>query len=254
VRKSDLIDNVSLGGSAVGEAPDAMEGIDLVIFDCDGVLIDSEPIASRTLAEALQGYGVSITAEEAHAKFTGNSESVIAGMCARDYGLEDVPALFALWRERLFAEFATSLRPMPGISEVVAALTRPKCVASNSTLLRLENSLGHLDLWHHFAPKVFSAEMVARPKPAPDLLLHCAGAFDAAPGRCVMIDDSTHGIAAALAAGMVAIGFVDPADPRPHRGQLLADAGAFAVANGAGELMSILQDAGRVLQAADGGS
>ncbi|MDR9781663.1 HAD family hydrolase [Rhizobium redzepovicii] len=224
--------------------PGRMDNVDLVIFDCDGVLIDSEPIASRTLAETLQGAGIAISAAEAHVKFTGNSESIIAEMCRREYGISDVTGLFERWHRHLFDEFARSLTPIAGIAEVVNSLNRPKCVASNSTMQRLRNSLGKLDLWSAFGEDVFSAEAVSRPKPAPDLLLHCAEHFRARPGKCVMIDDSVHGVAAAIAAGMTAIGFVDPADPRPGRRAVLDAAGAAAVATGAGELTAILENVG----------
>lgn len=217
-----------------------LDHIGLVIFDCDGVLIDSEPIASRTLAEALAAAGVAITPQEAHRRFTGNSERDIRAMCARDYGLEDIEGLFTGWHQRLYAEFATTLTAMPGIAEVVAAIERPKCVASNSTLERLGASLGQLPLWQSFAPFVFSAEQVKRPKPAPDLLLYCARELEVDPSRCVMVDDSPHGISSAVAAGMVPIGFVDPADPRPGRRALLKAAGAFRVAMGAEELPAAL--------------
>ncbi|RWX18308.1 HAD family hydrolase [Rhizobium hidalgonense] len=227
--------------------PGAMDNIDLVIFDCDGVLIDSEPIASRTLAETLQGAGIAISAAEAHAKFTGNSESIIAEMCRRDYGIIDIAELFQTWHLHLFDEFARSLTPIPGISAIVHNLNRPKCVASNSTMQRLRNSLGKLDLWTAFGDGVFSAEVVPRPKPAPDLLLHCAERFRARPAKCVMIDDSPHGVAAAVAAGMTAVGFVDPADPRPGRRAVLDAAGAVAIATGADELAAILENVGERL-------
>ena len=222
---------------------DALENIELIIFDCDGVLIDSEPIASGTLAASLQQAGVVIGAEEAHARFTGNSVGVIRKMIERDYDVADVDALFAAWHEALFAEFASRLAPMPGILDIVSGLARPKCVASNSSMERLERSLGSLDLWSHFSPKVFSADAVTRPKPAPDLLLHCAREMSAAPERCVMIDDSPHGIEAAVAAGMLPIDFVDPADPRPSRRALLIEAGALTVAIGANELLAALSQA-----------
>jgi HAD superfamily hydrolase (TIGR01509 family) len=231
----------------------ALDAIALVIFDCDGVLIDSEPIASRTLAAALSDAGVSITPLEAHRRFTGNSERDIRRMCAHDYGLADVDGVFAAWHQQLYAEFATTLTAMTGIADVVAGLQRPKCVASNSTMERLRNSLGHLSLWQDFAPFVFSAEAVERPKPAPDLLLHCATELEVAPRRCVMIDDSPHGISSAVAAGMVPIGFVDPADSRPNRRALLKAAGAFTVVMGAGELPTALIAAGRALAARSGG-
>jgi len=233
--------------SAAGRRPGALDNIELIIFDCDGVLIDSEPIASRTLAEALQRAGVAITPAEAHLRFTGNSENVIRRMCATDFALDDVGAVFADWHEHLYAEFARSLTAIPGIEQVIASIDRPKCVASNSTLRRLQLSLGQLPLWQFFTPQVFSAEQVGRPKPAPDLLLYCAQQLSAVPEKCVMIDDSPHGIEAAVAAGMLPIGFVDPADPRPQRQALLAEAGAFAVATGAGELMDSLDSANRAL-------
>jgi HAD superfamily hydrolase (TIGR01509 family) len=232
----------------------ALDHIGLVIFDCDGVLIDSEPIASRTLAEALVDAGVAITPAEAHRRFTGNSERDIRGMCERDYGLADIEGVFAAWHGRLYAEFATSLTAMPGIADVVAALSRPKCVASNSTMERLRSSLGQLPLWESFAPFVFSAEAVKRPKPAPDLLLHCATELDVDPAHCVMVDDSPHGISSAVAAGMLPIGFVDPADPRPGRRALLKASGAFTVVVGAAELPAALAAAGRALGAQSGKS
>jgi HAD superfamily hydrolase (TIGR01509 family) len=222
-----------------------------VVFDCDGVLIDSEPIASRTLADALQEAGVAMSAARSHAIFTGHSETDIRRKCQQELGVVDTDALFARWHDRLFEEFARSLMAMPGIDAVVADLRRPKCVASNSTMARLQRSLGHLPLWHAFAPGVYSAELVAKPKPAPDLLLHCAAQFGASPARCVMIDDSPHGIEAACAAGMVAIGFADPSDPRPGRPDLLKRAGALCVANGAKELPAALVAAGRAIAEAE---
>lgn len=215
---------------------------DLIIFDCDGVLIDSEPLASRTLAEALQGAGIAISAAEAHRVFTGKAERDIRQLCVDQYGLVEVEAVFAGWHAHLLAIFGRELAPMAGMLELVSALSVAKCVASNSRLARLEGSLGMTALWHHFAPHVYSAEMVARPKPAPDLLLHCATAFGAPPSRCLMIDDSPHGITAAVQAGMSAIGFVDPADPRPNRVACLRDVGASTVVTGADELTSLLRD------------
>lgn len=213
---------------------------ELIIFDCDGVLIDSEPVASRTLALALQRAGIAITAEESHIVFTGNAETDIRRICVERYGLSDVEAVFSRWHEDLYAEFAVSLQPMAGMLDLVSGLPGAKCVASNSSFARLEASLGRTALWPFFAPNIFSAQAVARPKPAPDLLLHCAKAFSAAPERCVMIDDSPHGITSALAAGMMAIGFVDSNDPRPGRTDILASAGAAYVAVGAGELSDVL--------------
>jgi HAD superfamily hydrolase (TIGR01509 family) len=215
--------------------------IDLVIFDCDGVLIDSEPIASRTMAAAMRAAGADITAEEAHLRFTGNAMATIRRMFAEDYGFSDIDGIIDGWSAELYREFEVSLAAMAGIEEVVAGLGRPVCVASNSNLDRLRRSLGLLPLWSRFDPHVFSAEMVALPKPAPELLLLAAERFAARPERTVMIDDSPHGIEAARAAGMPGIGFVDPADPRPGRRARLLEAGAEAVAEGAAALRPLIE-------------
>ncbi|TCL71301.1 HAD superfamily hydrolase (TIGR01509 family) [Rhizobium sp. BK251] len=210
--------------------------IELVIFDCDGVLIDSEPVSSRVLWQSLQRAGVEISHAEVHRRFTGHSESDARQICVEELGLTETTRVFAESRANLYEEFARSLTPMPGIEALVRALPHKKCVASNSSMERLTRSLGLLSLWNEFAPNVFSAEMVERPKPAPDLFLMCATRLGVEPDRCVVIDDSPHGIAGAAAAGMKSIGFVDPADPREGQRSLLADAGATLVVRGIAEL------------------
>ncbi len=209
---------------------------DLLLFDCDGVLIDSEPVASRVFWQSLQAAGVEISHAEVHRRFTGYSESDARRICLDELGVVDVDQVFARSRNDLYAEFSRSLQPMPGMDALIRSLPQRKCVASNSTLERLRNSLGLFDLWDAFDPHVFSAEMVAAPKPAPDLFLLCAETLGVDPARCLVVDDSPHGIAGAVAAGMRAIGFVDPADPREGRRAVLADAGAMLVATGADEL------------------
>lgn len=214
--------------------------VELFIFDCDGVLIDSEPLASRTFAAQLQQRGIDVSAAEAHRRFTGHSVGEIIAICVAEHGLADPEGFLAEWNVALFAEFGRSLMPMPGMPQVISAIARPKCVASNSTAARLKASLGVTELWEAFAPAVYGADSVARPKPAPDLPLFCAAQFGIAPERCLMVDDSPHGIVAAKAAGMIAVGFVDPADPRPGRAGVLRHAGADHVAAGSAELAAVL--------------
>ncbi|MBS3651810.1 HAD family hydrolase [Pseudaminobacter sp. 19-2017] len=213
---------------------------DLLIFDCDGVLIDSEPVASGLLAEALQRSGVSVSAADVHRRFTGASEKECRCICVDEFGLLDVDRVFSEMQSRLFDEFSRSLRPMPGMAGLVRSLPHLKCVASNSTTERLRRSLGLFDLWAEFAPNIFSAEMVERPKPAPDLFELCTRTFSVEPERCVVIDDSAHGIAGAVAAGMRAIGFVDSADPPAGRHTVLKEAGASLVAEGSAELAAAI--------------
>jgi HAD superfamily hydrolase (TIGR01509 family) len=215
--------------------------IELLIFDCDGVLIDSEPVASGTLAQALQRAGVPLSQSEVHRRFTGLSGQEARGLCRAELGLADPEPVFAEAKGALFAEFSRSLRPMAGMEELVRNVRQRKCVASNSDMDRLRRSLGLLDLWADFAPHIYSADMVERPKPAPDLFLLCAGRLGVEPDRCLVIDDSALGIAGAVAAGMAAIGFVDPADPRSGRHEALTAAGALRTVTGAGELAIALE-------------
>jgi HAD superfamily hydrolase (TIGR01509 family) len=217
---------------------------DLLIFDCDGVLIDSEPVASGLLADALQRSGITVSAAEVHRRFTGASEKECRRICVDEFDLVDVDRVFSELQSRLFDEFSRSLRLMPGMAGLVRSLPHPKCVASNSTTERLRRSLGLFDLWAEFAPHIFSAEMVERPKPAPDLFELCARTFGVEPERCVVIDDSAHGIAGAVAAGMRAIGFIDPADPRDGRHAVLREAGALLVAEGSAELAAAIGSIG----------
>lgn len=212
----------------------------LVIFDCDGVLIDSEMIASRLLAEALNEVGSVITATEVHVRFTGGSRGEMLETCRNELGIIAAEEVIARWEARLFPTFHAELQPVPGIEALIAGLDRPICVASNSRIARLENSLGRLPLRAVFGEHVYSAEMVARAKPAPDLILHCLTRMGVPAHEAVMIDDSPHGIEAARSAGVTAIGFVTPGDPRQDRAEVLFAAGAAAVAYSTLELARLL--------------
>jgi beta-phosphoglucomutase-like phosphatase (HAD superfamily) len=238
----------SASGQPGGDARFKPASIKLVIFDCDGVLIDSEPIASSTFAQALNEVGVAITAREALVNFTGFSERESRQFCRDKLGVEDVDGLFRLWSGHLYRGFRR-LQEMDGVRAAISALDCHVCVASNSSLYRLTRSLGRLDLWQFFEGQVFSADMVVNPKPAPDLLLLCAREFGVDPSECVMIDDSPHGIASAIAAGMVPIGFVDLNDPRPARRRVLEEHGATLIAEGGSNLLRNIIDADGLLSA-----
>lgn len=217
-----------------------MNDVDLLIFDCDGVLIDSEPIACRTLAEAATRAGAPLTADEVLVQFTGKSEIELKQAFV-DRGISDVEAMFTGWHSEVFAAFRNELTVMEGMAEVLRALPVARCVASNSTIDRLQRSLGLTEIWADFAPNVFSAEMVAAPKPAPDLVLHCLKVMNVPAANALMIDDSPQGIRSARAAGVRAIGFVAHNEIRPNRQEVLLEAGALAVATGAAELRQQLE-------------
>lgn len=176
--------------------------IRLVIFDCDGVLIDSELISARMLVAELSQLGVTIDLDYVARHFLGRSYPVVMQQIRRDFHL-DLPADFeARYRERLLASFVTELRIMPGVAEVTGALAVPMCVATSSSPQRAEMSLGIVGLGHLVGPRLFTASMVERGKPAPDLFLHAARVMGAEPAECLVIEDSLNGLRAARAAAM----------------------------------------------------
>jgi HAD superfamily hydrolase (TIGR01509 family) len=182
-------------------------GFDLVIFDCDGVLIDSEPLAVRADVACLAQDGIAQSEEEILERYTGIS---LAGMKAdleRRFGRSLRDDFEVCHHAYLMALFEAELKAMPGVDAVLDALPGRICVASSSTPERLRHALGLVGLYDRFHPHVFSASMVAHGKPAPDLFLHAAARMGVTPGRCVVIEDSLPGIEAAVAAGMITIGF-----------------------------------------------
>jgi HAD superfamily hydrolase (TIGR01509 family) len=181
-------------------------GFDLVIFDCDGVLVDSEVLACRCLAEVLGRHGAGVTLDVVFEKFLGRSVAAV-GDHFRTLGGE-MPADFTteLWTV-VRTCFAQSLQPMPGIEQVLRRLEPPACVASSSDRERLQFTLEVTDLSRHFAGRTFTAQMVKNGKPAPDLFLHAAAAVGAEPARTLVVEDTVIGVAAGKAAGMTVWGF-----------------------------------------------
>lgn len=200
--------------------------IDLVIFDCDGVLIDSEIISAQMLVQSLATMGVQIDLAYVAQHFLGRSYPTVMAQIRREFGL-DLPGDFEdQYRTRLLAAFAEGLRIMPGVREVIARLGRPYCVATSSSPKRVEHSLQLVGLDHLLGQGLFTSTMVARGKPAPDLFLHAAQQMGVEPARCLVIEDSLNGVRAGLAAGMVVWRFMggshlrgtvteDPDDSRP---------------------------------------
>ncbi len=179
----------------------------LVIFDCDGVLVDSEPISLALTRALLARHGLDLTETEARDLFLGISAASARKVAESRLGAP-LPATFEadLGRE-VIAQFERDLRGVPFVREAVAGLARPVCVASSSSPERIRASLrivGYADL---FGPRVFSAEEVANGKPAPDLLLHAAARLGVAPEDCLVIEDSVAGVTAASRAGMTVFGF-----------------------------------------------
>lgn len=202
---------------------------ELVIFDCDGVLVDSEMISSRTMAALLTEHGYAIDDQQCRERFTGLSLPSLMRLVEEDWG-RSLPADFEeRVVERDKVAFAAELRAVPGVAETVARLARPRCVASSGTLDKIRRNLRLTGLLELFEPHLFSARMVARGKPAPDLFLHAAAAMGVAPTHCLVIEDSTAGIEAALAAGMAVFGFNGGGHCGPGHADMLRRAGADIV-------------------------
>lgn len=236
-------------GRGGGRMPAAMVPLSLVIFDCDGVLIDSEPIGSRIDAEELQRCGIDITPGEILERFTGVTSRQMFRVLSAERGIELPADLEARVQERVHAAFERELLPIPGVHAVLDALDLPAGVASGSRMRRLEVSLGVTGLYERFRPHVFSAEMVAHGKPAPDLFLHVAATMAVAPERCLVIEDSLNGVLAARAASMPVIGFTGGTHCRPDHGLRLRAAGALDVVGRMADLLPAidrLRRAGRV--------
>ncbi len=179
-----------------------MPPISLIIFDCDGVLIDSEIISARMLIRELAGLGVTIDLPYVTQHFLGRSYPVVMQQIRDDFGLDLPPAFEAAYRERLLAAFEADLHIMPGVAGVLDTVALPFCVATSSSQGRAERSLALVGLGHLAGPRLFTAGAVARGKPAPDLFLHAASTCGADPASCLVIEDSLNGIRAARAAGM----------------------------------------------------
>lgn len=178
------------------------------LFDCDGVLADSEVLSVTELGRSLRESGADIADAEIFARMIGRPVSEIVAIIAAEQGFDATPHL-PDYRARLRARFDAELTAVPGMVQAVRALPPvPRAVASSSTLTRLEHSLKLCDLWQDFAPHIFSATQVARGKPAPDLFLFAAQRLGVAPADCIVIEDSPAGIQAARAAGMRVVGFL----------------------------------------------
>ena len=201
---------------------------DLVIFDCDGVLVDSEVISCRAHAETLTRHGYAITAEQVLDRFLGRSmrQSVLEVETELGRSLPD--DFHAQVYAEIFRSFAVSLEATPHIEETLAAMSLPVCVASSGPPEKISASLNRVGLYDRFAPHIFSAVQVKHGKPAPDLFLFAAAQMQAAPARCLVIEDSLAGIAAAVAAGMTVLGFHGGSHCRPGHGDTLCAAGAIA--------------------------
>jgi len=200
--------------------------LDLIIFDCDGVIADSEVLSTRASAMALAEFGLDLTEQAVADLLIGQTLETGLARIRQQYHIE-LPATFATRKMQLTeAAFRRELKPVQGIVPFLDTLDLPYCVASNSAHERLRFTFEATGLTHYFAGRIFSADDVAQGKPAPDLFLYAASQNATPPEHCLVIDDSPSGVRAAVAAGMPVIGFTGGSHATPALDEQLRDAGA----------------------------
>ncbi|MBY8877880.1 HAD family hydrolase [Actinacidiphila acidipaludis] len=180
---------------------------ELVIFDCDGVLVDSEKIAVRIDAKMLAELGWPMSEDEVVERFVGRSYADMEQAIGAYLGSPLPEGWHEPYRGLYREAFERELTPVDGVVTALDALTLPSCVASSTSHEGLRHTLGLTGLYERFAGRIFSASEVARGKPAPDLFLHAARSLGAEPRRCVVVEDSRYGVEAARSAGMRAFGY-----------------------------------------------
>ena len=181
---------------------DELRGVELVIFDCDGVIADSEVISASLLVRQLLPFGICIDADYVYRNFVGKSFPVVADIIGERFGVALPSTFVGDYRAALREAFAESLQTTPGLLDVLGQLTCASCVATSSSPPRVAYTLETLGLADYFGANVFTASQVAKGKPAPDLFLLAAREMSTPPERCLVIEDSAAGIEAGLAAGM----------------------------------------------------
>lgn len=221
---------------------DNFRAFDLVIFDCDGVLVDSEIIGCSVVAELLSQHGVPTQLEYALRNFLGRPASAVTDDFVQRSNLALPHDFMTGWRKHLFERFEEELIAIEGIRDLIESLHLKHCVASSSDEERLAISLRKADLAGFFEGNIFSTTMVKHGKPAPDLFLFAAEKMGVTSSRCIVIEDSPSGIKAAKAAGMMAVGFT----AGRHYAVLdntaaLRQSGADHIVTSAAELSSLLK-------------
>lgn len=215
----------------------------LLIFDCDGVLVDSEVVVAPVVAQCFAAHGAVMTADDVLDRFTGLANPEMIRRVSHEFGVEFPDGFLEHMERAEMVALERELQPVPGMVEVLEELGETSaawCVASSSAPERIRRSLEVTGLASFFGDHVFSASEVARPKPAPDLFLHAASVMGVAPASCVVIEDSVFGVAAGVAAGMRVVGFTAATHGDPDADVVLLGAGAEVVAADAVELARLL--------------
>lgn len=176
--------------------------IKLVIFDCDGVLIDSEGLSKRELIIMLRHLEVDISDVYFETHFLGHSFEHVSAKIKQDFAVTLPPTFRQEYQKALLSAFDSELKATSGLTEILTSLAVPRCIATSSSATRVARALAITGLDSYFVPNVFTASEVEKGKPAPDLFLHAAAKMGIAPEHCLVIEDSPAGIQAGKAANM----------------------------------------------------
>ena len=214
--------------------------MDLIIFDCDGVLVDSEIVSFEAEAAMFAEIGIGLTTHDLLTRFLGTSSASMFAIIERENGIKLPPDFAEQAARRTLEAFDRELQPIPGIAELLANVPDRKCVASSSEPPRIRHSLSLAGILHYFEPHIFSSTQVKHGKPAPDLFLLAAESMGAAPACCLVIEDSVAGVTAARAAGMTVLGFTGGSHCLDGHAEKLRRSGASEVFGSCPELASYL--------------
>ena len=214
--------------------------VDLVIFDCDGVLVDSEVISCRAHAEMLTRHGYPITADQVLDRFLGVSDREARLAIENELGRKLPDDFEAQMKQAALQRYAGELAAIAHVGAAIAAIDLPKCVASSGTPEKIRHGLTCAGLFDRLAPHIFSATQVRNGKPAPDLFLFAAGQMAANPARCLVIEDSVPGVTGGRAADMTVLGFHGGSHCRPGHGDMLRAAGAAVTFDDMRELPALI--------------
>ena len=191
---------------------DVLSRFDLVIFDSDGVLVDSEPLVNRVYVELMRELGHDMDEGASMREFSGASMATRFAAFSRRFAWSPTPEFEQAFHARLATAVARELKPVAGIERILSELRVPICAASNGTTADMRERLGAVGLLPYFANALFSAPELGRPKPFPDVFLLAAQAFGAQPSRCAVVEDSLTGVQGGVAAGMTVFGYAAHSD------------------------------------------
>lgn len=203
----------------------------LIIFDCDGTLMDTETIAAEVECEILKGYGIEMEVKEFLLRFAGTSSGHVKSTLEEESGRSFPDSHFKDVANAMNEAMWQRAKAVDGAHDMLDNLDQPRCICSNAGIEKLKIEMTRGELWDRFRPYVFSAKDIEgiSQKPAPDLFLHAAREFDVNPAECIVVEDSKAGVAGGAAAGMRVIGFTGASHTYPGHADDLTEAGATTV-------------------------